>query len=354
MRTAHELGKIHEAMNEYEAATEYHELHRKLAEDEGDRYEVRIANQQLIRTYSKRAEIIEERADDSEQERLARVTRERPNSSASEGSDANRPTSRASSRFDESVENGETRGSRRMDGSKTEALELYLKALEAAQNAGDREAEGKASYAVGKVYINQGDPDKAIFYLRGYLSIAKSMEGEEGMEAQGEAYSALAAAYQEIGGESADKAMECLKEFLRVAEGTNNLGAQADACINLGMVASKNNELDTAVHYFERAYHLRQRHRGHSEDNRKATERARMLLGMAKGNAKMGAYVNVVKCDLNSLLKWKVKRSDHLKQPKRDEPSKNGNRGEDRFAAFHDDDVEENATYAHDNADENC
>eukprot|EP01138_Halocafeteria_seosinensis_P006342 gb/GECG01006483.1/.p1 GENE.gb/GECG01006483.1/~~gb/GECG01006483.1/.p1 ORF type:complete len:635 (+),score=96.05 gb/GECG01006483.1/:1-1905(+) len=341
MRTAQELGKIHEAMDEHETATDYHELHRKLAEEEGDRYEIRLSNQQLIRTYSKRAELIEERADDSERERLARVTRERPSSSASTGSEANRPTSRASSHFDDSVGDGESRGSRRSaaDGSMAEALDLYLKAFEAAQNAGDREAEGKASYAVGKVYINQGDPDKAIFYLRGYLSIAKSMQGEEGMEAQGEAYGALAAAYQKIGGEYADKAMECLKEFLRVAEGTNNLGAQADACINLGTVASKNNELDDAVHYFERAYQLRQRHSGYSEDNRKATERARMLLGMAKGNAKMGAYVNVVKSDLTSLLRWKVKRSDHLRGSKNRDSSTNRDRAGDRFAGFDDNDA---------------
>lgn len=308
MRTAHELAKVHGCMDEHDIATEYNELHRRVAEEEQDRYESRVANQQLIKTYSKRAQIIENRLQGSEREKLAEYTKrntETAGTHRSESPSNERPLSQNSSRFAGSEVSEE-------EDPLAEAIELYMKALEAAQMAGDREAEGKTCYAIGKVYINQEKPDDAIYYLRSYLSIAKSMHGDEAMEAQGQAYAALAAAYQKIGGEYAEKAMQCLSEFLKVAENTDNLDAQADACINLGSVASKNNELDEAVNYFERAYRLRRRHAGDSEDSRKATERARMLLGMARGNAKMGAYVNVVNSDMSSLLQWKVRRTDNI------------------------------------------
>lgn len=61
------------------------------------------------------------------------------------------------------------------------------------------------------------------------LDISKSLKGEE--EGMGSAYAALAAAHQGLGNTS--EAIDCLQQFLSVAETTGNKQLQAEACTNL-------------------------------------------------------------------------------------------------------------------------
>ena len=64
------------------------------------------------------------------------------------------------------------------------------------------------------------------------------MEGQE--EGQGSAHAALAAAYQAL--EETDKATAELEKFLAIAESTNNLTAQGEACSNLGVIYNRQGE----------------------------------------------------------------------------------------------------------------
>jgi hypothetical protein len=57
------------------------------------------------------------------------------------------------------------------------------------------------------------------------------------MAGSGQAYQALAQAYQRIGDD--DKGMTFLEDFLKMATSTSNFSGQAEACSNLGVILSR-------------------------------------------------------------------------------------------------------------------
>jgi len=70
------------------------------------------------------------------------------------------------------------------------------------------------------------------------LKVTEEMEGQEA--GQGSAHAALAAAHQALG--QTDKATSELEKFLTIAESTNNLTAQGEACSNLGVIYNRQGE----------------------------------------------------------------------------------------------------------------
>ena len=63
-----------------------------------------------------------------------------------------------------------------------------------------------------------------------------------------------------------------------------------------------------AVKYFERAYELVRALLASGEGTRRQVDGARVNLGMARGNARMGSYLNVINYDVKALLLWKNRR----------------------------------------------
>lgn len=130
------------------------------------------------------------------------------------------------------------------------------------------------------------------------LTITKEEEGHE--DAQGSAYAALAAAHEKLG--NMEAVVECLNRFLRIARDTENLKAQAEACSNLGVIHNRQGNFEAAVNFFEQAYDLMRSLLTSRDGTRKAVDQARVNLGMARGNARMGQYMNVINYDMSSLL----------------------------------------------------
>ena len=99
-----------------------------------------------------------------------------------------------------------------------------------------------------------------------------------------------------------------MNRFLNIARDTENLKAQAEACSNLGVIHNRQGNFNAAVKFFEQAYDLMRSLLTGREGTRKAVDQARVNLGMARGNARMGQYMNVINYDMSSLLQWKNNR----------------------------------------------
>ena len=206
MHANHDLGLAYQRLENIEMAIEYHSLHRELAVRNSEGFangddnapdagklegEIRTASHELNKMYRKKAEQLES------QEKLG------------------------------------------------DAIELYRLGLTAAQDTADAETIGQANYRLGRALILVDDPKAAIDYLNVYLENSIS---NGNVAAQGQAYSALAAAHQALS--STEDAVSCLQQYLKIAKKTDNLTAQAEACCNLGVIHNRRGEYKKAVHFF--------------------------------------------------------------------------------------------------------
>lgn len=244
------LGSAYEALGNVQGAIRYHERHLEIAKEREDAIEQRQAHTQLVNVYRRHAEQLE------------------------------------------------------AEGNYNDAAELHMRCLLSAQACGNRLAEGLANYRTGRVHVLLQEPQKAVPYLQNYLKVTQEMEGQEA--GQGNAHAALAAAFQALS--QTDKATGELEKFLAIAESTNNLTAQGEACSNLGVIFNRQGDFTKAVKYFERAYELMRTLIAAGEGTRKMVDSARVNLGMARGNARMGSYLNVINFDVKALLLWKNRR----------------------------------------------
>lgn len=119
------------------------------------------------------------------------------------------------------------------------ALELYSRALRSAKASGDSQAEGAAKYRVGRSLVMVDRSEDALPYLEQYLEYTQQPNADDELDhdAQGQAFAALATAHQGVG--NTDAALDCLGEYLRIAELTEDLEAQAEACKNLGEMCNR-------------------------------------------------------------------------------------------------------------------
>ncbi len=219
-------------------------------------------------------------------------------------------------------------------GDQAACLQSRQRALEAAQATGDAAAEAATNFHVGRTYVSAGQPSEGIPHLLRYLELSSDASVALASEALGASrasgYAGLAAAYHALG--ATDKATTCLHDFLTVAEEAGDVAAQAHACASLGDIHNRRGEFSRAVKSFEKSYKLYRslvlskasihpddaptpplptqggaapsKHSVHAD-----VDRAKVNLGMARGNATLGAYVNVIVTDLGALLKWKNKRA---------------------------------------------
>lgn len=250
MSASHRLGCAYEALKDTVACTGFHERHLQMAREQGDVAQENIACRELVRMY--RAKAVEmEAAQDLEA-----------------------------------------------------ASQLYRRCLDCAQECADRAAEGQANYSVGRSLVLLNKPDKALPFLKNYLEISKESEGKS--EDQGKAFAALAAAYQKLG--DVPRAVESLEKLLRIAQDSDNLAQQAEACTNLGVVHSRSHAFAESIKNFELAYELSRTMLAGGLGRREAVDHARVNLGMARGNARMGQFMAILSYDMSSLLQWKSSR----------------------------------------------
>ena len=81
---------------------------------------------------------------------------------------------------------------------------------------------------------------------------------------------------------------------------TSDSISQAKACCSLGKTYYEQKNFDRAILYFERFFEL-----ARSLNDRKMVDCARVNLGIARGSAMIGKYMDVVNSDLGTLLQWK-------------------------------------------------
>jgi len=213
-------------------------------------------------------------------------------------------------------------------------LHARLQALEAACSSGDAAAEAATNFHVGRTQVASGQPAEGAPALLRFLDLSSDAAVALTAEALGATraagYAGLAAAYHALG--STEKATACLHDFLSVAEEAGDVAAQAHACSSLGDIHNRHGEFSRAVKSFEKSYKLYRslvlsRASTHPDDMPSAAsagsgsgsskkhsmhrdvDRAKVHLGMARGNATMGTYVNVIVTDVGALLKWKNKRT---------------------------------------------
>ena len=144
-----------------------------------------------------------------------------------------------------------------------------------------------------------------MFSFKNQLDICKELEDVEG---QGSACSALAAAYQKLGENM--KAIKYLEQFYEIGKETEDLSAQADACNNLGAMYNARGNYEKAVKFFEKNFEIVRQLMTSDVGDLKLVDRARISLGMARGNEKMKAYIHVINFDSLSLLRWKAWRTN--------------------------------------------
>lgn len=178
------------------------------------------------------------------------------------------------------------------------ALAYHQRCLQGALESSDNALIGSAHYHLGQCLELVKEAAQAIEHYQSYLGLCKQTGDNDG---QGAAAFALASAFQQIGDTSS--AVTHLEAFIDLAQGTGQVRSQAEACNSLGVIHSKQGDARSAVHYFERFFEL-----ARSLGDRSLIDKARVNLGIARGNLVMGAYVQVVSSDLNALLKWKNRR----------------------------------------------
>lgn len=264
MKATFDLGSAYQVMKDYLKAAEYQEQHLQLAQSHADIPEaegqVELAYNQLKKTYTAYGELMEEHCD--------------------------------------------------VDA----AITYHKKCLDASTQTDDKKAEASAHYRLGRALVIS---DAAEHVAEGKKHLTRSLDlcNELGdIRGQGLAYASLAAMSQKSGQTSGEggtiEALEHLKNFLRVSESTGNIEAQAEACHNLGAIYNSQGRFDRAVEFFEKNFRLCRQLVKDCGAKTNVVDKARVNLGMAKGNARMGKFMHIIYHDLKSLLYWKNSRQD--------------------------------------------
>jgi len=186
-------------------------------------------------------------------------------------------------------------------GNKEKAVEYYECCIKAAQECYDAHSEGIANHRLGKLWLQLGDTEKSISHQKAYLEYCKSVspEDQEGIVA---ASASLADAYHAAG--DVDEAVSNLRLCLEIAEATQSLEAQTQACNNLGLIYMKQDNFVKAVECFQRNFEI-----ACSIGGKALIDNAKVNLGVAKGKSKMGKFMDLVCKDLPSLIQWKNNRT---------------------------------------------
>jgi len=241
------LGQLHESAGNNELALEHHEKYLSLANANGMEEESSEALKSLVGTYMIRAEEME------------------------------------------------------AAGEKEKAVEYFVNCIKAAQECYDAHSEGIANHRLGKLWLDLNETDKSISHQKAYLEYCKSVspEDQEGIVA---ASASLADAYHSAG--DVDEAVSNLRLCLEIAEATQSLEAQTQACNNLGLIYMKQDNFVKAVECFQRNFEI-----VCSIGGKALIDNAKVNLGVAKGKSKMGKFMDLVCKDLPSLIQWKNNRT---------------------------------------------
>jgi len=199
------------------------------------------------------------------------------------------------------------------EGNNTDALDMYKKCLSSAIKSWNKPAEGAANGKIGNLLLSQGMAKESISFLRAESKIATEMSDADG---RCKASSSLAFAFDILG--EAEKALEELTLVHTISEQAGDALLQANACKALGILYSKVGKFELAHQCLQKHFILvkrlvgKQRNSESQEFTSRDLDLARVYVGVSKGNHMMGAYIYTIQSDFNSLLSWKLSRTDLL------------------------------------------
>ena len=244
----HNLGAAHLKLNHVDEAIKFHERELAMSEELEDSCQIQLAASQLAKGYEKKADELH------------------------------------------------------ASGDAAVALEYREKCLAAAQRTGNKAAEGGAHYRLGQACASLKMYEKAAFSIHEHISICKALKDVKG---EGDGCAVLAAVFQEQG--QNDEAVGYLDRFLKIAQENDDLSAQAEACRTLGATHNSLGQFSKAAENFQRYYDLSRSILANNSEKeaQKHLDKAKVLLGMARGNERMGTHVFTILNDASALLKWK-------------------------------------------------
>lgn len=193
-------------------------------------------------------------------------------------------------------------------GDLADALAAELRALQVAQEAGDKAAEAAAQLRAGKLCLRLERPAKALTYLRNYMALFGEAQ-RDGREMAGSetAFSALAEAYELSG--RPDEALATLGQFAEASERIGDSLSVAEARQRLGVAQLRRGRTAKAVTELQQSFEVRRALVGQGTGQRSDLAAARVSLGLARASASSRDLIRVVATDLSALLEWKTHRA---------------------------------------------
>ncbi|KAL4511805.1 hypothetical protein ABPG72_012650 [Tetrahymena utriculariae] len=189
-----------------------------------------------------------------------------------------------------------------------EALFFYEKCLDVAKKADREEDEGDICHKMGSLYFKNQNYNRSIEYQRKYLEINLPINSEEGKQRQMEAHASLAKCYLKLN--MNDEAQNHLERYIEHAEKLHLNNAQSDAALHLATLYAQKGNIPKSLDYYKQHFDGARTEKADKKD-RKLVDRARVTLGIAKANANIDKYIELVKNsdkDIYKLLEWKAKK----------------------------------------------
>jgi tetratricopeptide (TPR) repeat protein len=140
-----------------------------------------------------------------------------------------------------------------VQGGQQDSALIYLRhALPIARAVGDRATEGSALLQMGIVYVRIGQPDSALAYFRQSLPIHRA-QGDRAGEAR--AVNGIGVVFSGIGKQ--DSALGYYGQALRIRRAVGDRTGEATTLTNIGVVFARVGQLDSALAYYRQALPIR-------------------------------------------------------------------------------------------------
>lgn len=169
-----------------------------------------------------------------------------------------------------------------------QASTFMQKAIDACRAAGDLTGQSSCEHKLARIYFMWNKLDRAKDLEEKYFEACMASRNYQGAV---EAVKSLS---------EMDDGVEVARKYLRLAVESGDVEAQCDAHTRLGMRLNRDGYFEEAIANFERNFLLSKK----TGDRRRA-EQARILFGLARGNANLGQFMGMVNTDVGSLIHFK-------------------------------------------------
>ena len=200
----------------------------------------------------------------------------------------------AGSTRDEVSELNALGGLYRQAGNMQKALEDLNRALTIEQSSGNRGGEAATRNAMGRIYIELGQEEKALELFSQTLPVWRRLGNRNGeantLTNMGKAYNDLA---------QREKALECLNQALPIFQETGNRSGEARTLDNLGSAYASMGEARKGIDYFNQALQI-------WREVKEQSGEAQTLNNMGRAYyALPGEAANALDYDLQALTIWR-------------------------------------------------